>query len=448
MAGRSTSPAKLVSRTQIECQEQSLHSVRGAQQIISMITSRRVVYKLLLSRNHLEDNGCVALFTFLGSAQGMKHPISEIHLASNGIGNVGMLAIADYLRKRPHLKSLHLQDNQFTGDASTIAAFVNAINSSRLQTLNLASNGGLSDAFVGAFFPSLECPTLHHINLTATHLGMLSVPPIVAFLSSNQFCRLQSFHCSLNQVGLSGVRSIVNAIGQFNYHLTDVHLYSNQGDEVRAVEVAGVDLKETQSLLRQTLNRNTFLTRETAVEALRLLRYSRPLLLNSGSDDVHKTTQNLPPCDPCCSCVPTSDKFRVPPATQSQAGSPFVDLPTEIKQHILSFFAPTALSAAQRIRIYRWASLASTLPRLLPCLPNSSSSSPGSTLCIPDPSSLGVGYGQLGNFRDVGNGAGGPCAGGKCIGSPNSVVCQRETDRSVWLAAVGCDAYDPERELV
>lgn len=81
----------------------------GAQEVISMITSRPKVTKLVLSHNKLGDEGCEVLFKFLCSDVGKKKNIAEIKLAMNGIGDRGLLAISEYLRRNDTLKELHLQ---------------------------------------------------------------------------------------------------------------------------------------------------------------------------------------------------------------------------------------------------------------------------------------------------------------------------------------------------
>ena len=82
----------------------------GAEELISTITARRIVHKLILGHNKLGNDGCVALFAFLGSAVGRKYPIAYISLNANDIGERGFSAIADYIKDNQHLKQLLLQD--------------------------------------------------------------------------------------------------------------------------------------------------------------------------------------------------------------------------------------------------------------------------------------------------------------------------------------------------
>ena len=82
----------------------------GAEELISTITAQRSVHRLILGHNELGDDGCIALFTFLGSSDGRKYRIAYISLNANDIGERGFLAIADYVKDNQHLKQLLLQN--------------------------------------------------------------------------------------------------------------------------------------------------------------------------------------------------------------------------------------------------------------------------------------------------------------------------------------------------
>ncbi len=75
-----------------------------------MITSRRLVTKLILGHNQLGSAGCIVLFRFLSSAIGRKYRITEISLNSNEIGDEGLLAIAEHLKNDVFLKEFFLQN--------------------------------------------------------------------------------------------------------------------------------------------------------------------------------------------------------------------------------------------------------------------------------------------------------------------------------------------------
>lgn len=77
--------------------------------MIKDISSRRFVTKLILGHNNLGDEGCEALFNYLCSEEGRKYKLAEISLNSNGIGNQGLMAVAEYLKNNTHLRVLFLQ---------------------------------------------------------------------------------------------------------------------------------------------------------------------------------------------------------------------------------------------------------------------------------------------------------------------------------------------------
>ncbi|KAJ6569694.1 hypothetical protein B0H10DRAFT_1880203 [Mycena sp. CBHHK59/15] len=420
----------LSSRGYIARMDAGLTSVRGAQEIISMISSRRFVTKLILGHNELADDGCIVLFKFLTSSLGRKYQIAEISLNSNIIGNRGLLAISEYLQGNLVLKELFLQNNRFTGDAETFASFTTALNSSRLEVLSLKTNRNLSDPFLKVFLPFLDAPHLREVHLSAIGLTSRSAPHLVAYLSSPR-CRLHTLKCDGNTLGFRTVKFIVRAIERHNFSLLTVELYSNHlvgsvssdntsEDDDEDGGPASLDAwKATDAQIRRVLLRNAHLKRETEREALQLLRYARPLLLA-------RSAQPSSACADSCSCIESTGSTT---PEHPHAVFAFRHLPTELQLYIISSLAPT-LSPAQRIRIYNYASSPTTLPRVGLCLPGSSTRA----LCVLDPASMPFGKASVG------------CAEGKCAGSVNSVVCHREQQRAEWLAEAGCSAYDPHRE--
>ncbi|KAJ7102584.1 hypothetical protein B0H15DRAFT_339627 [Mycena belliarum] len=432
----------LSSRGYIDRMDAGLTAVKGAQEIIAMISSRRFVTRLVLGHNELADDGCVVLFKFLTSSVGRKYQIAEISLNSNCIGDRGLAAISDYLQGNQVLKVLFLQDNKFTGDAQTLTSFVTALNASRLELLSFTSNRNLSNPFVEVFLPSLDSPYLREIHLSAIGLTSLAAPHLISYISSPR-CRLHTLKCSGNSLGFRAVKAIIRAIERHNFSLLIVEIYANHAvgpvssdntsgddDDEDGVEgPASLDAwKASEAHIRRVLLRNTHLKRETEKEALQLLRYARPLLLTSSG---HAPSTR---CTDCSCAHPPGP--RSGPADSDGAAAPaargfaFRALPTELQLHIMSFLAPT-LSPAQRIRIYTFASSPATLPRAGLCLPDRAGIG---SMCVLDPSSMPFGM------------ASGGCAGGKCAGATNSVVCHKEQQRAEWLSAVGCAAYDPLRE--
>ncbi|KAK0480588.1 RNI-like protein [Armillaria novae-zelandiae] len=397
-SSRTGGPAKalLSARGFIDRMDDGLTAAEGAQDVISMITSRRTVTKLILGHNKLSDDGCIVLFRFLGSPAGRKYRITEISLNSNEIGDRGLLAIATYLNGNQHLTELFLQNNLFSGDPSVIETFTNSINSSRLGMLSLTTNTALSDNFVGAFFSILRSIYLKELHVSATGITRRSAPHIISYISSPERCHLRVFKCNGNALGHSAVKRIIGAIEKSNFVLSNVELYSNHmatesdDDDTSSDDT---DWKELESKVRLILSRNQHLRRVAEKEALGLLCYSRTLLLPTKSSAL---------------CI----------------------LPTEIQLHILSFLAPT-LSSAQRINVCTFASTCTTLPPLLPNLNGGELK-----VCLPDPS---LEFTECGNKVWEVRGAVGGCASGKCSGA---VLCHKEQQRTRWLDAVGCSAYD------
>lgn len=363
-----------------------------------------------------------------------------------------------------------------------MTAFIDAVNSSRLESLSLANNNSLSDTFLKAFLPGLTSPHLRELYISALGLSPISIPYITAYLSAPARCSsLHTFKCNANALGVRGINSIIRAIESHNYMLLTVELYSNQLSPSDLASVSETENDErdpntwmsSDRHLKRVLERNKYLKRETEEGALRLLRYARPVLLHYSPEADPISTSYVTPCSSSCVCIPSlsSPSEALRPSSNTPTPSKLTALPTEIQHYILSFFAPT-LSPTQRIRIYHYASDPTTLPQLLPCLPSSrtwaqtnSSLRPsrssdihplpemmppiqGNTLCVPDPSMLGFGQGQDKKVWSVSNGGvgiGGGCAAGKCLGSHHSVLCHREQDRVRWLEAVGCAGYDADR---
>jgi len=404
---------------QINYLDAGLSSVMGAREIITMMSSRCMVARLVLGLNDLGDDGTIVLFKYLSSNLGNKYKVAEISLNSNGIGDRGLLAITEYLNNNLTLKELFLQNNRFLGDPPVIEALTTAINLSVLETLSLTTNRGLTDSFIEQFLPKLDSPHLREIHLSAMGLTSRSTPHIIEFISSPR-CHLHTFKCNGNSLGSPSVRRIIRAIERSNFGLLRVELYSNQsvdgGQTGGAENEASMGLeswKESEKLLKRVLLRNDYLKREIRTEALCLLRLARALLLQRTK--ANQTVNNPLPqrhSNDSCSCI----------SAQISSSMSFLCLPTELQLHIFFFLAPT-LSSAQRVRIYTYASSHSTLPSLLgfPSRRNS--------VCTFNSSSMSgkmqSGYGG-GSRKGIG-------------------VGNKEEERAKWLAKVGCCTFEPER---
>ncbi|KAI0821883.1 RNI-like protein [Trametes gibbosa] len=456
----------LAARSHIERMDAGLTSIIGAQEVIANMLSRRSVTKLILGHNDLGDEGCEELFGFLSSEAGRKYRIGEISLNSNGIGNRGLLAISRYLQDNTTLKELFLQNNAFVGEANVAVVFALSLNSSRLETLSLATNDQLTDTFLSHLLPVLDAPYLREIQLSVCGLSQAAAPHLVEYLTSPR-CHLHALKLNGNQLRVRGVGSIVQAIRRANYTLLRMELYatglskhpddSDFSAEEENTDVRLVRWQEVETDLKRSLARNSILKYMVEKEALALLRFSRLLLLRPKARDAAPSATIVAPCSESCSCVQISTNTlfssigepyplsTIPSSPKSHF--PFMRLPTELQLHVLSYLSPT-LSTAQRIRIVTYGSSSSTLPTLLPCLPGSG--------CIPDPASpqftvggpaaggFGVSSGMM--FRKRGGGSVSACANGKCMGAGNSVLCRKEAERSEWLASVRCTAFELEDE--
>lgn len=68
------------------------------------------VLTLDLRKNSLGDDGCRELFRFLCTDDGRQCRIMRIYLNLNGIDNVGLEAIAEYLNGNLYLRTLTLKN--------------------------------------------------------------------------------------------------------------------------------------------------------------------------------------------------------------------------------------------------------------------------------------------------------------------------------------------------
>lgn len=219
-----------------------------------------------------------------------------------------------------------------------------------------------------------------------------SAQAIADFIPSPR-CRLNTLALNGNSLGYDGVVVIINAMRR-NYTLHKLDIFANiDGDhDEQALHAEKKSLEARNARLQHTV----------ANEALILLRCSRVLLLHGSRLDADAST-SLP-------VAPT-----------------FIGLPTELKQHILTFIAPH-LSTPQCLRVLNFASSTSTLPQLAVM--------PG-VGCLPDPSAFPFG---------LSNGPRSPCENGACMGAANSLLCKRENRRADWLTTVGCEV--PDHDIV
>ncbi|KAL6300957.1 hypothetical protein BKA93DRAFT_799841 [Sparassis latifolia] len=431
----------------------ALTSVAGAQEVISTILSRRLVARLILGHNELGDDGCEELFNFLRSDLGRKYKISEISLNSNKIGDRGLFVIARYLEGNTTLGELFLQNNDFVGDAEVVSSFTAALNSSRLETLCLSTNSGLSDTFASRFLPALDCPYLHELQISALGLTRTAAPYIIEYISSPR-CRLHSLQMNGNRLGLRAMQAIVRAHCRSNFSIVKTEMYASLwadgSDDEHEVEVrVGEDRrtlwKESERLLRGALDRNKHLQRQTEREAFALLRYARATLLYPKG--MHKAAESCRAgpssgSDPCVS--PSVDSLFSSigtPVNILALGPPvkpflFSLLPTELQLYILSFLAPT-LSTSQRLRIVTYASSRSTLPPLLPSL--YARDCPAS-YPVSQPSELSAIGGSRIRRRP-------PADVARSLCVRKSQTNRRQDERFRWLTEMKCDVYEVDPDM-
>lgn len=212
--------------------------------------------------------------------------------------------------------------------------FTEAVNSSRLRCLNLSCNptGG---RFVPWLLEHLDTRFLNSLELSMTGLQPDSGTHIATYLRSSR-CRLRRLSINGNELGYDSLQLIVSAY-KHNFTISTLDMHANLTDaDSTMTEV----LKSLTAQREKLQDRNQMLRQLVREESLCLLRHARLVLC--------RREKNLD-------------------VSASHASLHARSLPTEILLHILSFLAPT-LSAAQRIRIYAYASDSTTLPPLLPNL--------------------------------------------------------------------------------
>jgi hypothetical protein len=330
-----------------------------------------------------------------------------------------------------------------------------AINSSKLQFLSLNTNPSFGDTFISTFLPALHTPHLRELQLSDIGLTTRASRPLADFVRDRQRSgKLHVLKLNANSLGYRGVSRIVRA-AQHNWALTRLELAANHlMDSDSEPELSGSsaeaktgtktpptkgDWRTFEADLHRLVLRNTHAKRMVENDALRLLRYARPILLT--------------PVD-----ITSSLHAR---------------LPLELVMHVLSFLAPS-LSTAQSLRVCIYAQDRRTLP----LVGVSALRLPGAPLprldndCIPDPASLNFAVGgvsspspsPLAASVSPPSGLVAPkaplwavtpapgaearaathrCANG-CMGVGNSLRCSREELRVQWLEEIGCDAYEPE----
>jgi hypothetical protein len=289
------------------------------------------------------------------------------------------------------------------GDRPIMLRFVLAINRSNLRTLSLTCNRSLGEALSATFFPNLSASRLGELHLSVCSLGPSATPALLSYLTSPRSAPLHTLKLNGNPLGLPSVTRIVHGLERANWSVGWVEMHACCLD--RAIE-GDNGWKSCEEQLRiSVLDRNRFLRKKAAEDALSLLPHARPALLT----------------------------------VERHAKGARARLPPELIIHILSFLAPT-LSAAQHVRVCMYAASPSTLPSLELSFP----ASPLSVLVLP--SSWPSSDSQLSRRHIVMQNE--PEMGGfraPWMGSPyaHMTLSMKYEARKTWLQHVGCDRFEP-----
>ncbi|CAA7266751.1 unnamed protein product [Cyclocybe aegerita] len=430
--------------------------------------------------------------------------MATLELNDVGMGDIGFTALVRWLESvkerakafpvnlsggEEPLRKLNLRYNPIHGTADLAQAFISSLTLSTSTPTSTISSLVLSNIPLSAEFRQILLSSLHLLpSLRQLYLSITGLTRSDAKLLAKYFghpegrCKLVEFYANANTMQYGGVKEIVKAMKNC-WSLERVDMYANGfvgGDaadrneededpdkdeddlEREAKSLPGITLLQPpiasstgsacgwpglEVLLKNIMTRNTFLKRQTAEQALQLLKYSRILL----RPEAPCPTASSPQTQRSGDCTGASRPSTTPPTpTTALPHRSFRSLPTEIQLAILSSLAPI-LSSVQRIRIFEHAADRRTLPKLVLCLPSRSLSGSSRSHCVPDPGSLafsggiisqGKKVGQLGRVPEANPGQHQTYAGGACMGS-NAVVCQSRTHRQNFLDSVGCDLYDP-----
>ncbi|KAF8591276.1 RNI-like protein [Ramaria rubella] len=397
----------LLTNNYIDKHDAGLTGVQGAEAIVKLLRTHRSVHHLVLGHNRLGDAGCVALFDHLRSEEGKKHQIVEISLNANRIGDAGLWAISRYLEDNESLGALFLQNNLLKGDRPIMLRFALAINRSNLHTLSLTCNKSLGEIISTTFLPNLSAPKLAELHLSVCSLGPAATPSLISYLASPRAWGMRTVKLNGNPLGLSSVSRIIRALERANWSIGWVEMHACCLQD--GILEGNDGWKKCEEQLRiKVLERNRYLGKKTAEDALILLPYARPTLLAYGR--------------PCSGSRP-----RLPP---------------ELAIHILSFLAPS-LSPAQHLRVCSYAASPDTLPVAGLTFP----SLQPSLLSIPSPWSTS--WSRFAPRHTCMGDAPGTASPGAflcpaCARMRRIMSPVRDEERKAWLKKVGCDRFEPE----
>ncbi|KAL7418300.1 hypothetical protein Q5752_006756 [Cryptotrichosporon argae] len=356
--------------------------VQGALKILPQITPRH--HRLDVAHNLLGDEGIATLarglaavragFSRLSASPGAGvWSMRELSLGSTGCGDAGLASVLAYARKDAGLVKVLVQANaiEMADNAEAIAV---ALDASHIHEFSL-NNNALSPTAVPLFFGALHAPALRSLHMSACAINSSSAGAIAAFLCSPRARALDTLELNGNQLGLAGVRAIVDAVELGNFSLVRLGLLAN--DEIPAIDSddapdpdadlgAAADLASRRAAeqraiadevgyrLPPLLERNAGLTARVRRAALRALPAARILLAARAPGNAEQAVRAI-------RAVEAAAAASHPPAAHFR----LLDLPREIQWLVARHAAadPYALSEAQWARLRGHAEDRDTLAR-------------------------------------------------------------------------------------
>lgn len=112
-------------------------------QLLSSFGSLQV---LILMGCQVNDNGVMNLFDGTNNCSARRSSLRELYLASNTIGDVGIMALAQSMKDQrlPLLKVLNLESNAISVDAFRVFVEEGLLHSNRLQYVQVSDNGAIT----------------------------------------------------------------------------------------------------------------------------------------------------------------------------------------------------------------------------------------------------------------------------------------------------------------
>lgn len=236
-------------------------------------------------------------------------------------------------------------------DPDALADFAQALNQSRLRHLLLSSNA-IGDNGAAAFLDVLAAPRLVELHLSAVGLGPASAGPLNRYLSSPRSASLRILKVNGNRLG-DFSDALAKTLEHSNWWLEDLEAFGNDWPTgpMSTTPSGALVVRRHVTAFRAVLGRNKLLRLETRKNALALLRVARIVLLHPRPatstalvlrrDYVHDMDQD----------VTTS-----PTSTYERAYFSWLNLPYELRLHVLRFVVPTSvLSPSQHSRVCLYA---------------------------------------------------------------------------------------------